>query len=103
MSAKPYTDEELAEFGKCAGYLWDEARLLATLDARDAEIAALRLLYREAVRALQDVEWGPSPASPRSDCPWCLNEMRQGHENDCAITAVLSTPEAQAALKDGQP
>lgn len=55
--AKPYTKEEIAR--KAWIREWqsggDEARWLATLDARDAEIAALKARLAEAERAFKSI------------------------------------------------
>ena len=110
-AARPYTDEELAAIriwdeprndGPLATWPMDVSRWLATLAAREAEIAALRTDYAAAVRALDEA------SDPR--CHEC-NVHRDGEyakhhgENHlpwCSTGAILSTPSAQAALKEGQ-
>lgn len=77
----------------------------ALLAARDAELASLRLSYREAVKALNRL------VEMAADLTIALDEASDGtglrklakHNGVGAqAMAVLSTPEAQQALKEGQ-
>lgn len=85
---------------------------LADIAARDAELAALRLRYREAIKSLEQVlakfpdsnimaGLEPLNASPGwLGRPYASDVVHSSVINEWR--AVLSTPEAQAALQDGQ-
>jgi len=39
---------------------------------------------------LHDVQWGSLPHYENSECPYCLNEKRDGHTEDCRIALFLT-------------
>lgn len=72
----------------------DEAREInALFSARDAELASLRLRYREAVKALAGIVNAADDTGGR---------VRFFSEARARVGAILSTPEAIAIIKEGQ-